>query len=239
VTKSQKTYDKFGNLFSEISYDKKGVELNRWDNLTLDKEVKTKYSKYEKVQINEQIWMAENLSVEKFRNGDPILQAETNEEWIQAFEKGIPAWCYNYRNGRKIGKLYNVYAVTDTRSLAPKNWHVPSTDEMETLVKNLGGKDSAFNQLIIKEAWNHNEYLKNSYTKKTVSFNALPTGYRDFMGEFNDFNNFAFWGSTISQQENKKYLISFSLHESPEEKGLEIFYHLWDAQGYSVSCVKD
>ncbi len=237
--KSQKTYDKFGKLFSEISYDKNGVELNLWDNLTFDKEDKTKYSKYEKVQIKEQIWMAENLSVEKFRNGDPILQAETNEEWIQAFEKGIPAWCYSYHYSLKIGKLYNIYAVTDTRGLAPKNWHVPSSDEMETLVKNLGGKDSAFNQLIKKEAWNHNEYLKNSYTKKIVSFNALPTGYRDFMGEFNDFNHFAFWGSTISQQENKKYLVSFSLHQSPEEKGLDIFYHVWDAQGYSVRCVKD
>lgn len=237
--KSHKTYDKYGKLVSEIIYNKEGKELNRRDNLTFDEDDKTKYSKYKKVQIKDQIWMAENLSVEKFRNGDPIIQAQTNEEWIQAFEKGIPAWCYSYHNGRKIGKLYNIYAVTDTRGLAPKNWHIPSYDEMEILVKNLGGKDSAFKQLIKKDVWNHNEYLKNSYTKKTVSFNALPSGYRDFMGEFNDFNHFAFWGSTISQHENKKYLISFSLHESPEEKGLDIFYHVWDAQGYSVRCIKD
>ena len=33
------------------------------------------------VSIGNQIWMAENLNVDKFRNGDLIPEAKTNSEW--------------------------------------------------------------------------------------------------------------------------------------------------------------
>ena len=36
---------------------------------------------YEEVQIGKQIWMAKNLDVTHFRNGDPIPEARTNKEW--------------------------------------------------------------------------------------------------------------------------------------------------------------
>ena len=71
---------------------------------------------YKTVTIGEQTWMAENLNVSKFRNGDEIPEAKTNEEWIKAGNEGKPAWCYYENipaNGEKYGKLYNWYAVTD------------------------------------------------------------------------------------------------------------------------------
>jgi hypothetical protein len=36
------------------------------------------------VKIGSQVWMAANLNVDKFRNGDPIPHAKTNEEWGKA-----------------------------------------------------------------------------------------------------------------------------------------------------------
>jgi len=84
--------------------------------------------------VSKATWMAENLNVNKFRNGDAILEAKTKEEWKKANENKQPAWCY-YNNdpakGEKYGKLYNWYAVNDSRGLAPKGCHVPSTDEYE------------------------------------------------------------------------------------------------------------
>jgi len=46
------------------------------------------------VIIGTQVWMVENLNVDKFRNGDPIPEAKTNEEWEKAMENKQPAWCY-------------------------------------------------------------------------------------------------------------------------------------------------
>ena len=39
----------------------------------------------EEIKIGNQIWMTENLNVEKFCNGDSIPQAETDDEWEYAY----------------------------------------------------------------------------------------------------------------------------------------------------------
>ncbi|MFZ9474738.1 MAG: FISUMP domain-containing protein, partial [Bacteroidia bacterium] len=65
------------------------------------------------VKIGKQVWMAENLNVSTFRNGDPIPQAKTAEEWAKATENKQPACCYyenNAENGKTYGLLYNWYA---------------------------------------------------------------------------------------------------------------------------------
>ena len=86
---------------------------------------------FKTVQIGTQVWMTKNLDVSSFRNGDPIPEAKTDEEWKKAEENKQPAWCYydnNSANGAKYGKLYNWYAVNDPRGLAPIGFRVP-TDE--------------------------------------------------------------------------------------------------------------
>jgi uncharacterized protein (TIGR02145 family) len=64
------------------------------------------------VLIGDQVWMAENLNVSAFRNGDPIPEAKSAKEWEEAGKKGLPAWCCyesDRGNGEKYGKLYNFY----------------------------------------------------------------------------------------------------------------------------------
>ena len=84
------------------------------------------------ITIGTQVWMTKNLDVATFRNGDPIPQAKTDEEWEKAGENQQPAWCYydnDPANGAKYGKLYNWYAVNDSRGLAPVGYHIPSDAE--------------------------------------------------------------------------------------------------------------
>jgi uncharacterized protein (TIGR02145 family) len=93
------------------------------------------------VTIGSQVWMTKNLNVEKFRNGDPIPEARTNLEWEEAGKEGQPAWCYydnDPSNGFKYGKLYNWYAINDTRGLAPEGWHIPNIEEWEELDSKVG-----------------------------------------------------------------------------------------------------
>ena len=77
-----------------------------------------------KVKIGDQIWMQTNLDVAYYRNGDPIRNCKTKEEWLDAKNKKEGAWCY-YENSDSLGiiygKLYNWYAVSDPRGLAPKD----------------------------------------------------------------------------------------------------------------------
>lgn len=88
------------------------------------------------VTIGNQVWMTKNLNVDKFRNGDPIPEAKTDEEWIKAGENKQPAWCYyenDPANGEKYGKVFNWYAVNDPRGLAPEGWHDPTEEELQDL----------------------------------------------------------------------------------------------------------
>ena len=107
--------------------------------------ISTTLSAQETITIGTQVWMTKNLNVDKFRNGDPIPQAKTDEEWKTAGENKQPAWCYydnDPANGAKYGKLYNWYAVNDARGLAPAGYHVPSDAEW-TILENQLGSDAA------------------------------------------------------------------------------------------------
>ncbi|UZJ40279.1 Hsp70 family protein [Prosthecochloris sp. SCSIO W1101] len=92
---------------------------------------------YRTVKIGKQVWMAENLSVAHYRNGEVIPQIQDDEEWISLI---TGAWCYyeNNKNYNEYGRLYNWYAVKDSRGLAPEGWHVPSDEEWKLLERYLG-----------------------------------------------------------------------------------------------------
>ena len=57
---------------------------------------------YKTVKIGNQIWMAENLNVDTFRNGDPIPEVESEYDWPKSARKGKPAWCYYYNDPDKV-----------------------------------------------------------------------------------------------------------------------------------------
>lgn len=131
------------------------------------------------VKIGNQVWMAENLNVDLFRNGDPISEVKSNEEWERARKRGKPAWCYynnNPKSGKKYGKLYNWYAVSDLRGLAPEGWHIPNREEWVSLFDYLGGKEVAGGKL--KEAGTTNWHSPNKGATNESGFSALPGGYR-------------------------------------------------------------
>ena len=126
------------------------------------------------VTIGDQVWMSENLNVDKFRNGDPIPEAKSVEEWKKAGDNEQPAWCYldnDPANGEKYGKLYNWYAVTDPRGLAPEGWHIPSDDEWNILDNHLG--QDGGKKMKSASGWNNNGNGNNS-----SGFSGLPGGYR-------------------------------------------------------------
>ena len=49
---------------------------------------------FEGVKIGNQLWMKENLNVDKFQNGDAIPEVKTKEEWEKAWKNKLPAFCY-------------------------------------------------------------------------------------------------------------------------------------------------
>jgi len=99
---------------------------------------------YQTVIIGEQEWMAENLRVTKYNNGNAIPTGLSNTDWSNATSGAYAIYDHNEWNTDGInspeemvaayGKLYNWYAVDDARGLCPEGWSVPSDADWTALV---------------------------------------------------------------------------------------------------------
>lgn len=189
---------------------------------------------YKTVRIGHQVWMAENLNVGRFRNGDIIPEVKSDDEWREALTKHRAAWCYYSNepaNGAKYGKLYNWFAVNDPRGLAPKGWHVASGEEWLDLREYLGGEETAGAKMKYTSGWMDNKG-KNGNGSNSSGFAGLPGGARRraFYGLE---NNGMWWSST----ENPPiYAWTASVYYHSDE--LSIYYH-GTTDGMSVRCIKD
>ncbi len=191
----------------------------------------------EEIKIGDQIWMVKNLDVDTFKNGEPILEAKTEEEWVNAGKKKRPAWCYydnDPTNGEKYGKLYNWHAVNDPRGLAPSGWHIPSDEEWTILTDHLGGVEVAGKKMKFTEFWAENKGISGNGSNES-GFSGLPGGARDIDGQFEDLFRFGSWWS--SSEGGGTY--------GPWTRGLGCPYDLarkgseYKNAGISVRCVKD
>ncbi len=154
-------------------------------------------NKTNEVTIGTQVWMTKNLNVDTFRNGDPIPEAKTDEEWKKARDNKEPAWCYydnDPANGAKYGKLYNWYAVNDTRGLAPEGWKVPSDEDWSRLTDFLGGDSIAGIKMKSTDFWVSINGESDNGTNES-GFSALPGGYRPTNGTFNFRRSDGVWWS--------------------------------------------
>ena len=199
---------------------------------------------YESVRIGNQEWMTRNLDVDRFRNGDLIPHVESDEEWKKAGENGQPAWCYydnDPKNGKKYGKLYNWYAVNDSRGLAPKGWHIPTDEEWEILVEFLSEKDIPGHKMKSVDGWeewmDEDGNIQNGNGDNSVGFNALPGGYIYNNGSFLDIRNYAvFWSATENDYDYNEAWYSLLVSNTDYMDRLNNGYK---SIGNSVRCLND
>jgi uncharacterized protein (TIGR02145 family) len=199
---------------------------------------------YKTIKIGTQVWMAENLKVTKFRNGASIPLVSGRDNWYNLPASKSVAYCNSNDDpgtAAIYGRLYNWYAVNDSRGLAPAGWHVPSLDEYLTLMSFLGGKPVAGGKM--KEAGTAH-WLDPNNADNSSGFTALFVKTRTSDGNF--------WGEIVSIRENNAYWWTSTVIPDNVNPDLRAYWmHLYNkaATGYtnggfqnhglSVRCVKD
>ena len=191
---------------------------------------------YNTVQIGTQCWTQSNLKVSKYRNGDNIPTGLSNTAWVNTTAGAYAIYDNNPVNDGLYGKLYNHYAVTDSRGLCPTGWHVPTDGEWTTLETFLGGSSVAGGALTSTAIhpspggwWSPNTGATNS-----SGFSAGPGGLRDNYGAFYYVGRDGhWWSSTLSGTSawfrNLVYT-GGGIHR----------YHPFDrTYGFSVRCLRD
>lgn len=147
------------------------------------------------IRIGSQRWATTNLTTTVFENGEAIPEAKTPEEWEKAGKEGKPAWCY-YSNdplhNDQYGKLYNYYAVTDPRGLAPEGWIIPTDADWKELIDFLGGDKEAGRRMKTKSGW-----VENKLADNICGFSATASGKRDANGQCSQMGLYSFiWSAT-------------------------------------------
>ncbi len=191
-------------------------------------------NKYKTVFIGGRQWMAQNLNVDKYRNGDPIPHVQNASQWIKLT---TGAYCYyenNTANGIVYGKLYNFYAVKDPRGLAPVGWHIPTEVERNALINSFGGQLKAGGALkgVGTTYWNS----PNTGATNESGFNALPGGTRtSYNGNFQEIKRTAYFWTSTSKYSTAASTIALEASSTGSSLG-NLGNNL---NGMSVRCIKD
>ena len=220
-------------LSSERIAHEKEIKIANEKINALEEQIRTNKS----IQFGSQNWMAENLSVSTFRNGDLIPQAQSDEAWKEAGFNEQAAWCYYNLSSdslntevKNYGKYYNSYALNDPRGLAPEGWRLPTVGDWETLENQLFLSEKNLIDAFSSEGWTNGFVGSN-----TIGLNFQAAGWRDVgcggLGE-----EMCFWAYQSPIGESTPYV---SLYFDENHAGTLVNQSTNWIMGFNVRCVRE
>ena len=210
---------------------------------------------YGTVTIGNQEWLAVNLRVTRYNNGDAIPTGLSDTEWSNTTSGAYAI--YNNDNDmlEAYGKLYNWFAVDDARGLCPEGWSVPSDDDWTQLVdyvasqgfpndNETNGSANALKSCRQADSplggdcdtsehprWNsHNTH----YGFDEFGFSALPGGARLTSGYYFNFGYDGFWWSSSEYSSLHAWRWYIGSHFGNVSRG-----YTNKKNGFSVRCFRD
>ena len=200
---------------------------------------------YQTVKIGNQWWMAEDLRVKKYRNGDYILDIGIDpSDSIRWSKDTAGAYCIN-----NTYLYYNWYAISsDSTTIAPEGWHIPTDNEWKELEMHLGMSQADADKLNWRGS-HEGEKLKiksrttgcwkehgTVWDTNESGFTALARGCRLFNSAWAEPNIACagFWWS-VSESSNKD-----AYYRHLDYKNSNIFRYSGSKHyGFAIRCVKD
>jgi uncharacterized protein (TIGR02145 family) len=208
---------------------------------------------YNTVQIGTQCWTQSNLKVSKYRNGDSITTGLNNSAWQNTMSGAYAIYNNEQVNEGLYGKLYNHYAVTDSRGLCPTGWHVPSDGEFNQMILHLD-QNADTSCIICIQCGNCNQssiagglikstitaplpggwYFPNSGALNYSGFSGLGGGNRYQEGYYNGLGVDGYWWTSTIVGAGYGWFRSLYYNDSMLRRD-GFFLNT----GFSVRCLKD
>lgn len=162
---------------------------------------------YDVVRIGEQCWFSENLQTDKYANGDAIPGDLDDSSWSGTTEGAQAVYNNDQSNVALYGRIYNLYAVTDSRGLCPVGWHVPTEAELLRLAE-VHSAQTLPPGPNPTPATQNGSNKAGSYLNQPTSGNEVPTsnlsgysaigaGARSSTGQYLSTANSNIWSSSI------------------------------------------
>ena len=223
---------------------------------------------YKTITIGTQTWMAENLKTTRYRNGDPIRNIADNSAGENDTTGGYCNILNNSNYTINFGRLYNWFAVNDSRNIAPEGWHVPTDVEWHILMLHLDA--NAFLDTTAIQDPNDRKGNESFYESQIAGYKLQETGSNHWKADSRFFrSNGKFYDSGDNSKSTNEsgftalpaglLLINGSFADLGENANLwssteyidscawsrciigGLVLHIYDSKlgGFSVRCIKD
>jgi uncharacterized protein (TIGR02145 family) len=187
---------------------------------------------YQTVQIGTQVWIKENLKTTRYRNGDLIPTNLSDTDWENATTGACDIYDNKPENDKTYGKLYNWYAVIDSRNLCPVGWHIPSDAEWTTLENFLGGDGIAGGKMkAVSNLWQS----PNKAATNESGFSGLPGGCRgNDVSSYDAIGGYGYWWSSTEYSTADAWYRYLNYNGGSSDR---LDYN--KRNGFSVRCLRD
>ncbi len=197
-----------------------------------------------------------NLRVTRYNNEDEIPAGLSNTEWSNTTSGAYAIYNNDDNMLEAYGKLYNWYAVDDSRGLCPEGWSVPSDADWTALVNYVvsqgfpnewNNPNGAGNALKSCRQVGHpdggdcdtSEHPRwNSHGTHSgfdeFGFSALPGGYRNTDGGYGNIGRYGYWWSSSEFSSANAWFRSVG-----SDYGTVFRDYVDERLGFSVRCVRD
>jgi len=200
---------------------------------------------YPVVQINSQLWMAENLRSTKYNDGTAIPNIIVDATWNATTTGAFCDYNNTPANSTIYGRLYNWYAADNNaatkmasnggKNVCPTSWHVVSDAEWTALTDFLGGEVVAGGKL--KETGTTHWITPNFGSTNETGFTALPGGFRLPPGTFYSVGSQGYWWSSTEYSTSNAWSQHMNFNISNLMRANDV--NGIKRQGYSVRCLRD
>ena len=200
---------------------------------------------YKTVRIGEQIWMAENLRVTHFNDGTEIPFAPNNYKtsiYPDSYKDGMYLFSGEVVDIEKCELYYNWSAITGaknnesprpslterSKNICPEGWRIPTRQDWEVLINNLGGRKLAGGYLKGSADWN----TPNEGVLAASKFAAIPAA--QYIDGFDPYGYYAIF-ATADESNAWTTEVVYLGYQTSEV----IFLQNSKTAGISVRCIKE
>jgi len=212
---------------------------------------------YPTVLIGGQCWMAADLKVRTYPNGDPIPYIDNNVTWAALANNNIDDAYSFYGDSNNDGTIDIAYpnygalytystAIADNwardnsttnseggQGICPDGWHLPTDAEWTNLTTFLGGISVAGGKM--KETGTTHWNSPNTGATNSSGFTALPSGFRHSNnGTFRNVDQRSYWWSSTEFAGSSAYNLNLhNLVANAFRNGMN------KSNGYCVRCLRN
>lgn len=202
-------------------------------------------NQYYTVVIGDTEWMAENLRVTQYNNGDPVQTGLDDTQWQNTLTGAYAVFDYEYYNAEGInsdeemagayGLLYNWFAVSDPRGVCPAGWTMPADEDFSALLSYVGGFEDAGKLVSMRtDPDTHPRWDAPNRSTNETGFSALPGALRNSIGEYRGLGNTGYWWTSTDMEGQAFTMEIYSIHGMQQA----MIYSLNMNSGLSVRCIK-